>query len=238
MTNPSTLVELGHGRFAHASGALWLSDARAALLADVHLGYGWALRRRGQLGPVQDGGARQKLFSMIEELKPGTIVFLGDLVHAPRPSMQERSFITGILQELAGLSQVVIVRGNHDRGFERDYPELSMRLVPEWRGAGVVALHGDRLPAESSEYLVMGHLHPALGVVDDAGACQKVPVFLTGSRASVLPAFSPLAAGFDIRTIRLPDNVSRYFGAAEPCVIAASGKRAIKLGSLSRLRLT
>src|SRR5687768_17009308 len=86
-------VELAHGRFAHASGALWLPDADTILLADVHLGFGWALRRRGQLGPVQDSAVRKKLFDVVDELRPRVVVFLGDVVHAPRPAPAEREAI-------------------------------------------------------------------------------------------------------------------------------------------------
>ena len=237
MTNQSTLVELAPGRWAHPSGALWLPQLRTALLADVHLGYGWALRRRGQLGPVQDGGLRRKLLSIAEELRPASLVFLGDLVHAPRPTMQEREFVVSVLRELAANTELICVRGNHDRGFERDYPELALTLVPEWSGAGLLAMHGDRIPASVDGHLTVGHLHPALGIVDDAGASQKVPVFLTGERATVLPAFSTLAAGFDVRS-RLPDDLLAWFQSSEPCVVAATGKRVVRLGSLARLRQT
>lgn len=207
------------------------------MLADVHLGYGWALRRRGQLGPVGDAGLRCKLLDLAKELQPASIVFLGDLVHAPRPVEPERQYICTTLQELSEHAKLVVVRGNHDRGLVRDFANLNLEVCSEWRNAGIVAVHGDRIPAIPGGHLVVGHLHPALGVVDDAGATQRIPVFLAGSRLTVLPAFSTLAAGFDVRT-RLPEELAAFFGSSEPCVIAASGQRAIRLGPLSRLRST
>ncbi len=231
----TTLIDLGEGRWAHASGALWLPDCRTAIVADIHLGYGWALRRRGQLGPTGDAGLRGKLAAVVADLQPASLVLLGDLVHAPRPAIAERAFIVSVLQELAQSTRLTIVRGNHDRGLARDFPELIPDLVPDWRCPGILAVHGDRLPETADAHLVIGHLHPAFGIIDDAGATRRMPIFLSGTRLTVLPAFSTLAAGFDVRG-RLPNEISRWFGEDEPCVVAASGKRAIKLGSLAKLR--
>jgi putative SbcD/Mre11-related phosphoesterase len=226
------LLELAPGRWAHASGALWLGDSRTALLADVHLGYGWALRRRGQLGPVEEGAVRRKLLATVADLRPRTIVFVGDIVHAPKPGPDERAAIESTLSELAEHSELILVPGNHDRRFHRDYPGAAVRLASEWREGRLLAVHGHVLPP-ATDHLVVGHAHPALGIVDHAGATQRIPVFVASERVTVLPAFSPLAAGGDIRTHLhgmlgdLLDENAR--------VIAASGKRVVNLGPLIRL---
>ncbi|HYO81595.1 MAG TPA: metallophosphoesterase [Bryobacteraceae bacterium] len=223
-------VELAQGRAAHASGALWLEDAQAAVLADVHLGYGWALRRRGQLGPVADSATQAKLIETIDELRPRTVVLLGDVVHAPRPAPAERESVEEAVRWLASRAHVVIVLGNHDRGLVRDYPHLPAEICREWQGGGVFAVHGDQeLP--SAEHVIAGHLHPAFGVFDGAGAYHRMPVFVSGEHITLLPAFSPLAAGFDIRG-GLP------FDMGDPCLVIASGKRAVPLGRLSRATRT
>jgi putative SbcD/Mre11-related phosphoesterase len=227
------LLELAPGRYAHASGALWLSECRTALLADVHLGYGWALRRRGQLGPVQEGAVRRKLMDTIAELQPTTIVFVGDVVHASRPGPLERAAIESTISELAQHAELVLIPGNHDRGFHSDYPGAKIRLAADWRECGLTAVHGHILPA-TSEHLVFGHIHPALGIVDHAGATQKVPVFVISERVTILPAFSPLSAGGDIR-VHMPPEVAQMLDPEHTTVVAASGKRAVKLGQLSRL---
>ncbi len=227
------LLELAPGRWAHASGALWLSDCRTALLADVHLGYGWALRRRGQLGPVQEAAVRRKLMAAIEDLNPSTVVFVGDVVHAPRPGPQERSAIESTLSELSAHCELVLIPGNHDRAFQRDYPGASVRIVSEWRHCGLLAVHGHVVPA-SNDHLIVGHVHPALGISDHAGATQKVPVFVVSERVTILPAFSPLSVGGDIR-VHIPPGIGTLMNGSATTVIAASGKRVVNLGSLNRL---
>lgn len=223
----SRFVDLGGGRVAHASGALWLENEQAAVLADVHLGYGWALRRRGQLGPVGDETTRRKLMDTVEELRPRKIVLLGDVVHAPRPVKEERASLEEAVRWMCERADVIVVLGNHDRAFRHDYPELPVEVCYEWRSGNTVAVHGDR-PLPAAEHVLAGHLHPAFGVQDHAGASHKMPVFVVDERITLLPAFSPMAAGFDVRA-GLP------FEMTDPLIVAASGRRAVMLGPLSRL---
>src|SRR3954447_20686805 len=132
-------VELAPGRVADASGALYLRDQRALLIADVHLGYGWALRRRRQLGPVGDERVSSKLMSVVNEYDPEQIVFLGDLVHAPRPAPKERAAVESAIGTLAARCSVTVVLGNHDRGFGRDFPSLPAKVCREWHAPGIIA---------------------------------------------------------------------------------------------------
>ena len=175
------LIEIGAGRQAHASGALWLPLISTLLLADVHLGYTWAMKRRNRLGPVTEGGVREKLNRVIEELTPETVLFLGDVVHAPRPSPEERRIVENTLCALVDRHRVIVVRGNHDRAFARDYRDLNVQTVETWETQDVVAVHGDRkLPsAVDDRHLLLGHIHPAVRVIDHAGASRRIPAFLT-----------------------------------------------------------
>lgn len=226
----SRLIEVGPGRFAHATGALWLAEPETALIADTHLGFGWAQRRRGELGPVHDTRSEPKLRLLIEELRPRRIVVLGDFVHAPRPGAAERQAIESTIEWLRKSSELVLVRGNHDRAFWRDF---KLRMLEEWESGALVARHGDRLtePLPVGSHLVVGHLHPVLNFRDAAGARHKVRVFLTNSRATVLPAFSPYASGFEIND-GLPYELRALFG-DEP--VAAVGVTGTGIGRKIRL---
>jgi uncharacterized protein len=221
----SRTVEISERRFAHASGALWLPDGLIILIADAHLGYGWAQRRRGELGPVRDDLTRQKLNALVDELAPLQIIFLGDVVHAPRPGAAERALIEQTLSSLAARAEVKLVRGNHDRAFARDFGKLGIPLVEEWRGNGLTAVHGDRPLMADSECVVYGHLHPSLNIEDAAGAKHRVPVFLVGPGRIVLPAFSPFAAGSETA---IDETMEAY---------AATGTRVVHLGPVRNGRL-
>ncbi len=222
--------ELAPGKLAHPSGALWLPGERVVFVADAHLGYGWAQRRRGELGPVLDGGAGQRLRALAEELKPKSLIFLGDVVHAPSPSPPERAAVEEILKALAGQVEVAVVEGNHDRGFARDFGHLRLQLIEEWRQTGVVAIHGDRLraPVPRGHILVLGHMHPSALIHDAAGAGRRLPAFLRSRRAIVLPAFSPFAGGIEVSR-GIPSELREFLGRGPVQVAVTTGRRVVPL---------
>lgn len=222
-------IEIGPGRIAHASGALYLPSTRTLMIADAHLGYGWAQRRRGQLGPVTDGGIGERLFQVMEAFNPAELIFLGDTVHAPKPMPAEREFIEAILQQLCARTIVRIVQGNHDRAFTRDFSSLAVQVDAQWRHGDLLGLHGDRLHLEVPEagHYLIGHLHPAIGLRDDAGANRRLPAFLVSPRATILPAFSPFAAGFDISRSALPKAVKALLGKHDVYVV--TGRSIVRL---------
>jgi hypothetical protein len=221
--------------YAHTSGALWIPETETAVIADVHLGYSWAQRRRGELGPLADSRVREKLFAVCDELKPKQIVFLGDLVHAPRPCEPERTWIEETLTTLSGRAELIAVRGNHDRAFAREFDQLNIRCVESWSAQNLTAVHGDRLEfvLPETHTLLLGHLHPCLGVKDASGAAQKLPLFLVNAACIVLPAFSPFAGGYDL-VCGIPEELLAFFGDAEIQAYAATPKRVVALGPLYR----
>lgn len=232
----SKAVALRPGLLAHPSGALWLPDSETLLIADLHLGYSWAQRRKGELGPLVDERTRTRIFSVTAELMPRRIVFVGDIVHAPRPCPEEREWVESVLTGLSTRAELIVLRGNHDRSFAREFAHLPLRAAESWSEAGMVAMHGDQLPSRRrmEETLIVGHLHPALVVHDAAGAGQRLPVFLANRFCIILPAFSPFARGYNVAS-GLPGDLMEQFGEEEIEAYAASQTRVVKLGSLKRV---
>ncbi len=206
----------------HASGAAWLPEERTAIVADLHLGFAWAQRRRGELWPLTDAGARERLVALCEELRPRRLVLAGDVVHAPNPAPEEARLIDGTLAELAARAEVICLAGNHDRG--RDF-------AAEWRTEGVRAIHGDELPAgpEEGVLTVVGHFHPVMKLRDASGIKRRHRAFLRGRGVLVLPAFSPFASGTDMRD-EMPGELREWFGAEAVEVTITSGTRLLGLG--------
>lgn len=232
----SRLLEIWPGVMAHASGGLWLESSRTLALADLHLGYGWAQRRRGELGPLADAETRTKLLFVLDELSPSKVLLVGDIVHAPKPGKEEFAFVESVLSAVIQRTELVAIRGNHDRQFARDFDRLGIVLVEEWRDGSLTVTHGDHLPNLLSlgERLVIGHLHPAIALEDPAGVKRRIPAFFVSGPVVVLPAFSPFAVGVDIWR-SMPVEIARLNGGAIPEAIAATGARVVKLGSLNRL---
>lgn len=218
----SGAVEVRPGMYACPGPALWVAAERSLLIADLHLGYAWAQRRRGQLGPLAKGDVRERVLGLIDRFQPKRLIVVGDLVHAPRPSGEERMEIESTVGEIGGRCEVILVRGNHDRGFARDFGNLRVEVVDSWEGDGYVAAHGDsgefRWPEGSTA--VLGHWHPAASVKDAAGARIRYPAFLVWPGAIVLPAFSPFSKGLDIGR-GIPGGLSELVGdrSAPHCVV-------------------
>lgn len=224
-------IEVGPGRIAHGSGTLFLVDTSTLMIADAHLGYGFAQRRRGQLGPTTDGGILDRLQAVLDFFRPTETVFLGDTVHAPRPMAAEREFIESVLLSILEKSKIGIVQGNHDRAVARDFGHLPIVVTPSWRDGDLLGLHGDRLHLEipDAKHYLLGHLHPAINLRDDAGVNRRVPAFLVSERATVLPAFSPFAAGLDVSRTSLPKEVKTILGRHE--IYVATGRQVALLPS-------
>lgn len=170
---------------------------------------------------------------MVSEMSPERIVFLGDVVHAPRPCPEERQWIEAVLTELSTRTDLITIRGNHDRCFAQEFAHLPVRTLESWTEGPITAIHGDRLPQspDRSRVLILGHLHPSLTILDAAGAGQRLPVFLATPSCIVLPAFSPFARGYNIAG-GLPEELMGQFGNEEIEAYAATPTRVVKLGSL------
>ena len=206
----------------HPSGGLWLPGQGTALLADLHLGFAWAQRRRGELWPLTDGGARERLESLCRDLRPAQLVLLGDVIHAPHPGPDEARLIADTLAALSQLTEVICVAGNHDRG---------QNYQAEWRAPGIRAIHGDQLPSgpEPGVLTVVGHFHPVLKLRDASQIKRRHRAFLHGNGLLVLPAFSPFASGTDMRE-DMPPELQQWFGSHQVQVTLTSGQKLLALG--------
>lgn len=222
-------LELAPGKLAHPSGALWLPESGCLLAAGVHLGFGWSGRRRKESRPVLDGGAHKRLETLVKELKPRAIVLLGGLVELPAAA-KERIVVEGILREMARRAEILIVGGSHARAAAREFAELPLRWLEVWRHAGIVAVRGDKPvePLERGRVLVLGHIHPAADIYDDAGNVRRLPAFLKSRRAIVLPAFSPLAEGVDVSR-GVSAELRELLGPGPVQVAVTTGKRVVPL---------
>ena len=97
-------------------------------------------------------------------------------------------------------AELVLIPGNHDRSFHTDYPGAAIRLGSEWREKRTARVcMGIFCPRQQTISSSAISIQPWASWTTQ-GATQKLPVFVASERLTVLPAFSPLSAGGDIRT--------------------------------------
>ncbi len=189
-----------------------------AVVADVHLGYAESRCRRGDAVPVTELAAPWRpLLTYLVDSGVHRLVVAGDLCENGRHDDRVAEWLD--LLAGAGVSDVTVVPGNHDRGLA-GVVDGSLRVVPRAEIGNWHVVHGDgRLPRGR---VVLGHHHPCL----EWQAGVRAPCYLIGPGRLILPAFSPDTAGGNVLRVRA-------WQAYRCCVIA--GNRVLDFGRLGTL---
>jgi putative SbcD/Mre11-related phosphoesterase len=217
-----TRLELVPGIVLDARRAVYLEGESVLAVADLHLGYAWTHRARGQILPLSaPDDTAERLLGLLQDYRPKTLVLLGDIVHGLAPDAKFRGELTELLGVLRSRAKLVLIAGNHDRDLAKF---TDAALVKDLCVGPHLLLHGDsqdekkataKLSAirEAGGWVMMGHEHPAVVVSDGVAHSARVPCFLAGDGLLVLPAFSNWAAGGNVRS---GDYLSAYVKVAEP----------------------
>lgn len=169
--------------------AAWWARTGMLLVADAHFGKAAAFRALGV--PVPGGttaAGLRRLDAMLARTGARRIVFLGDYLHAREgraPATLEA--LARWHRARAGV-ELVLVRGNHDRGAGDPPAEAGVRCVdaPLVEAPFVLSHH----PMESREgFVVAGHLHPGVALEGPGRQRERLPCFWLRAGGIVLPAF-------------------------------------------------
>jgi uncharacterized protein len=174
-----------------ASGALWLEDFRALVVADLHLEKGSSYAARGQLLPPYDTAETlARLDTEVIALRPDVVVFLGDSFHDRQWEDRIASGDAARLRGLAAGRSFVWVVGNHDADTGKAMPG---EVVEQLLLAGLALRH------EPTGGLgeVAGHLHPCARVIGRSGSVRR-RCFVTDGERAILPAFGAFAGGLNV----------------------------------------
>jgi DNA ligase-associated metallophosphoesterase len=203
-----------------ASGALWLAGERLLVVADLHLEKGSAYAARGQMLPPYD--TRETLSRLAAEaaqLRPRTILLLGDTFH---DSMAEERLCgedVRTLTTIAAVADLIWIVGNHDADGPRALPG---QVAAAWSAAGLSLVHE---PAATPRYgEVAGHLHPAARIKGRVASVRR-RCFVTDGERLVMPAFGAFAGGLNVRDAAFSGLFRR-----PPLAIALGERRAHAVG--------
>lgn len=196
-----------------SEGAVFFTESRTLVVADIHLGKSAAFRARGL--PVPEGDTVRdlgRLTALAEKCAAASLVIAGDLFHAP-------SGITAELEEtldrfLTSIGpSVTLVAGNHDTKLKRI--PAGLRSVPHLDlGESVRILH-DPAHATGNRLHVSGHWHPVVRIPDGRRTSLRLPCFLFRNNTLVLPAFGSFTGG----AVMAPQPDDRIFVALRENVV-------------------
>lgn len=175
--------------------AIYWPHQKILLTADLHWGKTQYLRDHGMA--ISDRVFEEdlrRLSSILEDYDTRTMLVLGDLIH------HEKALSKGVIEKVADFRhefpcELLLVKGNHDR-YTR-FPE-SWGIVEEkdfyFKDFYFCHDYNDKVKA----FQFSGHIHPMMKL--RAGSdLIRLPSFILDQNFCLLPAFSHLTGGQDMK---------------------------------------
>ena len=184
---------------------VYIDELAAVVVSDLHIGIEISQTMSGVLMPrIQS----EKVLEELEDIKESTdaekLIIDGDLKHSfSGRNKKENEEVENFLQKLSMVyEKTVVVKGNHDNALEHRTEHFkNIELKEKHFEKGFLFVHGHKnfeIPV-GTDYIILGHEHPALELKDDVGVVEKISCILYGSiqnyKVVVLPAYSELASG-------------------------------------------
>lgn len=215
--------------------ALYVKDAGALLVADVHLGKSETFQRAGIPIPTQvNGDTLERLLRLCQQFQPQQIWILGDLFHA-REGMGEEVFGVWSRALEAIARPVHLILGNHDRALAPRLTPWGLICEPRPVALGQLLLSHEPVTsaAPGTRLNVCGHIHPCLRLQTPLDSL-RLPCFFLDRQAQrlMLPSFGEFTGGYEIT----PGQHTAAYAIAEQTIIAFEGLPPPKARSPRRFR--
>ncbi|WP_410765359.1 metallophosphoesterase [Haloferax sp. DFSO60] len=225
-------------RLVFRDRAVYLPDADALVVADIHLGRADASDVDFPLGERAD--LTDRLAALCERFDPTEVVFAGDVLHRfERVSARDVESLDSVLETCRGAdSTPILVAGNHDTMLDSvcdDSVHDSYRLSDE-----TLVAHGHEEPEERAPLYVVGHDHPTLDIEGRTRPCALYgPKCYRGGDVLMLPAFTRLAAGVTVNGMSAADFQSPFVsnsGVLRPFIRDDDADETLTFPPLEKLR--
>ena len=190
-SHPLTLC--GKPLVGDSSGAVFWPAQKTLLVADLHLEKGAAFAALGMLLPPYDTRTTlQRLEKVIDAVKPGRVVALGDSFHRSESAARLASEDLAFLIRLQKDREWYWICGNHDPHLP---PSIGGTICTTLTICGVTLRHEPSQTATERE--IAGHLHPVARIAR-RGAVIRRRCFATDGNRLVMPAFGAYAGGLNV----------------------------------------
>src|SRR5581483_709789 len=183
----------GHLMRPLAVGALYWEDEDTLLVADLHLEKGAAFAALGMLLPPYDTRTTlQRLEKVINAVKPGRVVALGDSFHRSEGAARMADDDLALLTSLQKGREWYWICGNHDPHLPAS---IGGTICTTLTICGITLRHEPS--ATVAEREIAGHLHPVARIAR-RGAVIRRRCFATDGNRLVMPAFGAYAGGLNV----------------------------------------
>jgi uncharacterized protein len=177
---------------ADLTGALYVPDYRALLVADLHFEKGSSGAPRGvHLPPYDTRSTLKTLMEAIARHRPQRLLALGDSFHDRAGPDRLDEADRAAVGTLGNAVDVMWITGNHD-------PALPVSLggrIAEEIALGPVMLRHE--PRAGATWEIAGHLHP-VAQITRRGRSLRRKCFIGDGGRLVMPAFGAYAGGLNV----------------------------------------
>ncbi len=185
----------------HSNKFIFWENESAIILSDLHFGKISHFRKHGIALPTdiikED---LQKLFDAIQFFAPQKIIIVGDLFHSV--ANNELDLFSRWRNDLPQI-EFILVKGNHDIVPEAWYNNANIIVVKSFLRIGdFIFVHQkeDYTNAlEANEYLMCGHVHPAIMLKGIGKQNLKLSCFFFSKSYLLLPAFGNFTGNFIVQ---------------------------------------
>lgn len=166
--------------------ALFISNLKALVIADLHLGLEHELYKNGIIISPQSEKFRKTIDHLVKLTKAKNLIILGDIKHeVPGISYREEKEIPKLFSYLIEKVQVTCCKGNHDTYLEEILPkEVKVYSSRGFKIGKYGFFHGHAWPSKDlmeCDYLFMSHIHPAIEFRDKFGYRAMEQVWVKGN---------------------------------------------------------
>lgn len=196
-----------------AEKAIYWENKNFLLIADLHLTKDTHFRKNGIAVP--DGITKNNLHRLgvlINNYNPEKIIILGDLFHS---DVNAGIILFAEWKQMYNGIPFLLINGNHDIMPAEEYKNLQIDLPGETLVYEEILLAHQPLEHTGNNYLLCGHIHPAVRLSGKAKQSVRIPCFWFGKNTGVLPAFGGFTG---MHTINAKKD-DKIFGIADDRVV-------------------
>ncbi|WP_423147576.1 ligase-associated DNA damage response endonuclease PdeM [Rubrolithibacter danxiaensis] len=195
-THAQVLIQEQHLELLPQKAVFWKKE-NCLIVSDVHFGKVGHFRKAGIAIPkAMEQEDLAVLSDLIQEYKPGTLIFLGDLFHSEMNN-DWHWFI--LWRQLFSGIRMILVEGNHDILNPEIYKEAGFEVFDQYTCGPFLFIHDNSKQNSGSAYIISGHIHPGVRLKGKGRQAVSLPCFYFGSKEAVLPAFGKFTGNYCLR---------------------------------------
>jgi DNA ligase-associated metallophosphoesterase len=181
--------------------AIFWEDKNGLIISDVHLGKAGHFRKNGIALPQSSNDENlHRIDSLIENLNPDWILFLGDLFHSEKNEEWESFRQWRVSHKQI---EIKLVLGNHELYPEEEYRMLGISCYDKYTVGPFLFIHDDRDASEDNEiFTFSGHIHPSVRMKGKGRQSLRIPCFYFDESRAILPAFGTLTGTHAVKLTR------------------------------------